>query len=252
MSDVAKQLNWLDTVPDEPSFTLRRSARARRLSVRVHRDARVEVIAPLRLAERRINEFLALHRNWIRERLEVALRERVAPQPFPPQWIHLPAFGETWRLHLAGGLGPLRLRTRPFGLLEASGDTRGPTALRRALLGWLLRHSRQRLARELAEAARQHGFQYASMALRRQRTRWGSCSTRGTISLNVCLAFQPADVLRYLLIHELAHTRHMNHSPAFWSCVGAACPDWQRLDRALLDGWRHVPDWVFDPGRQQP
>ncbi len=242
----AEQLNWLDQSPDEPSFTLRRSARARRLSVRVHRDARVEVVAPQRLAERSIADFLTRHRDWIRQRLEVALRQRVPPQPFPPEQVLLHAFDETWRVHLAGGRGPVRVRARQSGLLEVSGDTACKASLRRALLGWLIRHSRERLAGALAQAAQLHGFRYAAMSVRRQRTRWGSCSTRGTISLNVCLAFQPPEVLRYLLIHELAHTRHMNHSPAFWACVAAACPDWQRLDRALIEGWRHVPHWVFE------
>lgn len=244
----AQQLNWLDLASEEPAFTLRRSSRARRLSVRVHRDARIEVVAPQRLAERSIADFLTRHRDWIRGRLKVALSQRAPPQPFPPELVVLPAFGEAWRLHLGGGRGVLRVRTRESGLLELSGATDCRASVHRALLGWLMRHSRERLAAELAQAAQQHGFRYVAMSLRRQRTRWGSCSTRGTISLNVCLAFQPAEVLRYLLIHELAHTRHMNHSAAFWSCVAAACPDWRRLDRALLDGWRHVPHWVFERG----
>ena len=50
--------------------------------------------------------------------------------------------------------------------------------------------------------------------------------------------------LRYLLIHELSHTRHMNHSRAFWDCVGRFCPDYRQLDRQLLDGWRRVPSWL--------
>jgi predicted metal-dependent hydrolase len=251
MYDAARQLNWLDLAPEEPSFTLRRSPRARRLSVRVHRDASVEVIAPPRLAERSITEFLARHRDWILARRETALRQRVPPQAFPPQRLLLPAFGETWHLHLAGGQGSLRVRARQAGLLEVSGHIAARMPLRRAMLSWLLRHSRERLEAELGRLAQSHGFSYRAMSLRRQRTRWGSCSTRGTISLNVCLAFQPAEVMRYLLIHELAHTRHMNHSAAFWSCVSAVCPDWQRLDRALLDGWRHVPHWVFERGENR-
>ncbi len=51
--------------------------------------------------------------------------------------------------------------------------------------------------------------------------------------------------MQYLLVHELSHTRHMNHSPAFWACVANCCPDWQVFDRELLQGWRRVPSWVF-------
>jgi predicted metal-dependent hydrolase len=81
--------------------------------------------------------------------------------------------------------------------------------------------------------------------IRRQRTRWGSCSVKGTISLNVCGIFQEPDVLRYLLIHELSHTRHMNHSRRFWSLVESLEPDYRRLDRELLQGWQRVPGWMF-------
>ena len=81
--------------------------------------------------------------------------------------------------------------------------------------------------------------------IRRQRSRWGSCSTRGTISLNCCLMFQRPQVVRYLMIHELSHTVQMNHSRRFWQTVSRHCPDYRRLDRELLDGWRRVPSWVF-------
>ena len=83
------------------------------------------------------------------------------------------------------------------------------------------------------------------MILRRQRTRWGSCSAAGTISLNVCLMFQRPEVVRYLMVHELCHRRHMNHSDRFWQLVESFEPGWRALDAELLKGWRHVPGWVF-------
>jgi hypothetical protein len=83
------------------------------------------------------------------------------------------------------------------------------------------------------------------LQLRWQRTRWGSCSRHGTISLNGCLLFQPPEVLRYLMVHELAHLQHMNHSPRFWHCVARYEPDWKRLDAELLQGWRRVPSWLL-------
>ena len=68
---------------------------------------------------------------------------------------------------------------------------------------------------------------------------------RGTISLNACLLFQRAAVVDYLIVHELTHVKHMNHSPRFWQAVEAACADWRALDRELVRGWRTVPRWVF-------
>ena len=125
-----------------------------------------------------------------------------------------------------------------------SGDVGPPQQLKDALRRWLVARAHTVLSDHLADCAREFGFTYERLGIRRQRTRWGSCSTRGTISLNCCILFQPPEVLRYLLIHELSHTRHMNHSRAFWQCVARCCPDYRKLDRQLLDGWRRVPSWV--------
>jgi predicted metal-dependent hydrolase len=88
--------------------------------------------------------------------------------------------------------------------------------------------------------------------IRSQRRRWGSCSTRGTISLNLCLLFQRQAVLQYLMVHELAHLRHMNHGPRFWELVGQYEPQWREFDLELTRGWSQVPRWllvaVFEPG----
>jgi predicted metal-dependent hydrolase len=68
---------------------------------------------------------------------------------------------------------------------------------------------------------------------------------RGTISLNACLLFQRAEVVDYLIVHELMHVGHMNHSARFWQAVEKHCPQWRALDRELLQGWRNVPRWPF-------
>jgi hypothetical protein len=117
--------------------------------------------------------------------------------------------------------------------------------VRRALRDWLALEARALLGPALAQCARDMGVQYRRIAIRRQRTRWGSCSTRGTISLNGGLLFQTPQVMRYLLVHELVHTRHMNHSRSFWTEVARHCPEHARLDAELLDGWRRVPSWVL-------
>jgi predicted metal-dependent hydrolase len=89
------------------------------------------------------------------------------------------------------------------------------------------------------------GLAVRRLQVRRQRTRWASCSTRGTISLNVCLLFQPPEVVHYLFVHELTHMRHMNHSPRFWSAVAEVEPRWRELDAALGRGWQQVPGWLL-------
>jgi hypothetical protein len=102
-----------------------------------------------------------------------------------------------------------------------------------------------RLEPRLEALAKSTGVAYERLSIRRQRSRWGSCSVRGTISLNACLLFQRPEVVDYLIVHELTHVQHMNHSKRFWQAVERNCPAWRALDRELLQGWRRVPRWIF-------
>ena len=223
---------------------IRVSARARRLSIRVYPDARVECVVPPRARPREIEAFIAAHREWIESRRAIALRNRPEPQPFPPAAIELRMSAELWRLQVLGDAGALRLREAGQGILRATGGASTPR-LRAGLRTWLLRAARTRLEPRVAAIAHAMGVHYSQVSIRRQRSRWGSCSARGTISLNCCLLFQRPEVVDYLIVHELTHVKHMNHSARFWQAVERHCPDWRALDRELVQGWRHVPSWIF-------
>jgi len=217
-------------IGDSPQ--IRVSTRARRLSVRVYPDARVELVVPPRARPRDVQDFMAAHREWIDAKRAQALCNRPTPQVFPPPAVEFPLTGEHWRLHIAGGAGAIRIAERGTGdagrVLRVSGMG-GPTAVRKALRAWLLRAARPRLEPLVAALS----------------ARCGICSARGTISLNVCLLFQPPAVVDYLIVHELTHVKHMNHSVRFWAAVERNCADWRALDAELVQGWRHVPRWVF-------
>jgi predicted metal-dependent hydrolase len=222
---------------------IRVSRRARRLAVRVYPDARVEVVVPPRARPREVEAFLAAQRDWIESKRAQALRNRPAPEMFPPLSLALACTGEILRLHVAGGSGRLRM-VEKGGLLEVSGAFT-PSSLGAALRRWLLGAARARLEPRLAALAESTGVAYQRLSIRRQRSRWGSCSVRGTISLNACLLFQRPEVVDYLIVHELMHVRHMNHSNRFWQAVERHCAEWHALDRELLQGWRRVPRWIF-------
>jgi predicted metal-dependent hydrolase len=232
--------------PHTPS--IRVSARARRLSIRVYPDARVEVVVPPRARARDVEHFIASHREWIDTRRAAALRNRPAPEAFPPARIEMALAASGWRVHLAGGDDRVRI-TQLGGdagerVLRITGVATGPS-VRSALRAWLLRTARALLEPRVARLATAVGVSYRQVSVRRQRSRWGSCSARGTISLNACLLFQRPEVVDYLIVHELMHVKHMNHSSRFWQAVERNCADWRALDRELVQGWRHVPRWVF-------
>jgi len=231
-----------ERIGDSP--LIRVSARARRLSIRVYPDARVEVVVPPRARPREVELFITAQREWIDNKRAIALRSRPEPQPFPPATLDLRALCEVWHLQLAGGAGPLRIKDAGGSVLRVTGVA-AKGRMRAALRTWLMRTAHERLAPRVAALAAATGVSYSRISVRRQRSRWGSCSARGTISLNCCLLFQRPCVVDYLIVHELMHVRHMNHSARFWQAVERHCPDWRALDRELVKGWRDVPRWVF-------
>jgi predicted metal-dependent hydrolase len=247
MSTAALQQLPLLSDPAGSDWRVRRSGRARRLSVRVFRDGGVEIVVPARVGPQLVAAFVARHREWIER------QQRRVPTidcSFPPSQIVLGALGETWLCRVVPQ-GPL-LREYGAGGNDPGGGgvlelclTRGELAVRRALLGWLVAHAAAALQPALAALALRMGHSYRRLQVRTQRTRWGSCSTRGTISLNCCLLFHRPEVVRYLCVHELAHLAHMNHSARFWQHVARFEPQWRELDRELARGWGVVPGWLL-------
>ena len=227
-----------------PGWHVRISRRARRLSMRVFPGGRVEVVVPPGVGIPAIERFVARHRDWAeRQSREFAL---LAPHGHVrrPQAIELALPGRRWSVeYQPAGRGAVQ--DAGDGRLVVRTTAHSDRDLSAALLRWLTRIASDELGRRLDALAEETGIGYARLHLRRQRTRWGSCSAAGTISLNVCLMFQRPAVVRYLMVHELCHRRHMNHSGRFWRLVESFEPDWRALDRELLQGWRHVPAWVF-------
>lgn len=97
----------------------------------------------------------------------------------------------------------------------------------------------------LAELNQQYGFPYKLVSIRNQKTRWGSCSKSGTLSFNYRLLFVDSAIRDYVLVHELCHTQHMNHSVRFWQLVARAVPNYRQLRAALHALDRGVPGTAY-------
>jgi hypothetical protein len=227
-----------------PGWHVRISRRARRLSMRVIPGGRVEVVVPPGVGIPAIERFVSSHREWAEKRareLELSAPDVAARRP---DEVSLTLLQRSWRIDYREGR---RRSVREFGGDRLEVRTAGSSHQHAgdALLPWLSRMAAAHLVPRLDELAGAMGLDYRRVQLRRQRTRWGSCSSTGTISLNVSLMFQRREVVRYLMIHELCHRRHLNHSQQFWRLVESFEPDWRSLDAELLRGWRNVPAWVF-------
>jgi predicted metal-dependent hydrolase len=241
MKPQGTQLSLFETPSLNDPFAVRVSPRARRLTARVHVGGRVEIVVPIGVNARTVRDFVQRFTPWI-DRKVAAMQCFAAPSdPVPPE-IGFAVTGERFAIEWHRG-ARRSLEHRLNRIIVQAPDERGARAL---LRGWLKRAAYERLAPRLLRMAKELNFPIQRVSIRCQRTRWGSCSTRGTVSLNCSLVFLESEVVRYLFVHELAHTKHMNHSPSFWRLVEKIEPDYRRLDRELLAGWRTVPGWVFN------
>ncbi|SHJ48826.1 hypothetical protein SAMN05444000_10987 [Shimia gijangensis] len=197
-------------LPGNPpiSITLRRSARARRISLRVSRlDGRVSLTLPKGVPEREGLAFVREKEAWVRGQLDQRPdRVRVA------LGIDLPVEGRLLRLRDGTGRS---IRVQDGEMLVPGAADR--TAAR--VQGFLKQIARERLAAASDRYAERLGRKYTRITLRDTRSRWGSCSSAGALMYSWRLVMAPAGVLEYVAAHEVAHLAEMNHSPAFWARV---------------------------------
>lgn len=237
-----RQLGLLE--PDAEVIRVRESTRARRMTIHVTPHFGVEVVVPPRTPARDVQRFVSAHLEWIEETEEELASSAPPFDRSLPADIHLPALDEHWRVRYRRtserGVHATEL---DGGVLELRGAVHDEAACRARLRRWLADKARAGLGPWLERLSERTGLSYRKMQVRGQRTRWGSCSTQRTISLNFSLLFLARPLARYLMIHELCHTRHMNHGPRFWALVESHEPNARALDAALGEAWREVPGW---------
>ena len=228
-----------------PGFSVRESGRAKRLSIKVFPRGQVEVVVPRRTKPFEVEAFVSENQEWI-ERARASFAVDHPPQTFElPNLIHLPAIGTVTRVRYVRGSNATSVRYRyTRGVLTLSGQTGNDAHCVDAIRRWLSASAKREFAPRLKALSVLTESPYAKMHVRAQRSCWGSRSSSGTISLNLCLLFLAPELLRYLLIHELCHGRHMNHSKRFWKRVGRFEPEYRQRDRALGESWREVPGWL--------
>ena len=214
-------------------ITLRRSARARRFSLRVSRlDGRVTLSLPTRARESDALAFAHAQEGWIRRALEAV------PGQAALRWgAAFPLEGRL--LRLAPGEGRL-IRAEGDSLLIPGAEDLLP----RRLSAYLKLRARDRLAAASDRYAAALGLPYRSLTLRDTRSRWGSCTHDGRLMYSWRLIMAPPAVLDYVAAHEVAHLAQMNHSAAFWAEVTRLCPGyaaprgWLKAQGQGLHAWR--------------
>ena len=206
----------------------RRHARARNYVLRLHFNKTVIVTIPRQGTRKFAREFVASRKSWLEKQWRILEARRAPPLVLRPGMeillrgrpvvLELRRDGENWELQFGAERSPLAY---PAG------------NLRPALENHLRNAARIELARRVRELARQHASIVKHIVIRNQKSRWGSCSCNGTISLNWRLIQLPDQVRDYIIVHELMHLRELNHSPRFWREVEKACPDYRQAEEWL-------------------
>lgn len=229
---------------ESPEYRWRRSTRAKQLQVRITPWQGIEVVIPTHTSKERVRAFLARQRQWIRSTWSEMQAQLTDADQELPRELDLQALGEHWQVHYRHGTATgVRIGTAGRSLIvqhAGADDSRCRAALRR----WLTRRARVYLEPQALRLGALMQAGYRRLQIRGQTSRWGSCSSNGTLSLNYKLLFLEPRLVRYLLVHELGHARVLSHSPRFWKLVARYEPRWRELDRELGEAWRDVPAWV--------
>ncbi len=190
----------------------------------IQRNGTLTVRAPLRMSEVRIQEFIQSHAEWIR-----AKQAQAKASPPPPKKHYVG--GETF-LYL-GKEYLLTIVARQRSALTFSGSKfhlakSKLSKARQAFIRWYKAQALAIISERVAFHANKNQFTYRKIRISSARTRWGSCSTNGTLSFTWRLILAPPEVIDYVVVHELAHTQIKNHSPKFWHRVAEIMPEFKQ------------------------
>lgn len=230
-----KNVNYKDI----GSVLYRKNNRARNISIRINSHGEVKVTVPAWCSFHRAESFVFEKRSWISAKLikiERKTEENLAWKAGDQVFLR------NGKISILEGIGPhyrVVSGNGEYSLLlpeEFQYDNKSQREEVKELLAQIgLREAKRQLPLVLKECAKSHKLEYERLTVRRMRTRWGSCSSRNRISLSSALIFLPEDLIEYVCLHELVHTIHKNHSPAFWSALEDLLPGALQLRKKLRD-----------------
>ena len=222
-------------------YVFKRVPRRRHVHILVNDEGMLEVRAPWRFSLQKAREVLHENAEWVLSSLDTA-RERLAGRPRLVTGTHLPLLDGSLRLEVRPRAQidmfectrPSRSHVERRGTaLRVSTASLGDAELRALIERWYRREAATYLAERVEHYSPQLGVRPSRVTIRGQRSRWGSCSGKGTVSLNWRLMMVPSALADYVVVHELCHLRHMNHSPQFWAMVAGVVPDCRQRRRSL-------------------
>ncbi len=228
-------------------YTVRISPRAKHVRLSIGANKGLEVIVPRGFDHHQIPGILMAQKDWITKNIARSKQPQPEiPSHVLPEVICLKAIDENWNVLYAETHGT-SYRITPTGKHELclSGPDRHVRTMASLLNKWLINHGKRHLPGRLERLRQAHDFPTISrIQVRNQKSRWASCSAKGTVSLNAKLLFIDPELVDYILIHELCHLIHLDHSPKFWNTVAKHMADFRTHENLLKQAWQEIPAWT--------
>jgi predicted metal-dependent hydrolase len=236
-----------------PPYKIRRSQRARLIRLNITPTEGLVIVVPWRVSKFQAIEFLYNRRSWVEKHLSLL---NVSDQFIQEDKIQLPdkielgALSQRWQVRYE--YQPETKKVNIFYQEDhviLSGNINEPTLCFHRLGSWVKETAKIHLTKLMHSISQETELRFSDITFRTQKTLWGSCSKNNNISLNYKLLFLPYEVVRYVLIHELCHTVHFNHSRRFWNLLAKFEPNYKALRKELRLADKYVPKWfyVFKP-----
>jgi hypothetical protein len=229
--------NW--TIPE---YSIRESKRVRRVTIKVSSWTGLEVVVPVGFKRSEIPKILQSKARWIQRSLA---RTHPVEELTRPESVQLGMLDEAW--HADYSLAPterVRVSEQAGNVLLLTGPVADPVLVAGGLNQWLQKRAKDVLAPWLGRLSEELALPFSRVSVRRQRTKWGSCSAEKSISLNRNLLFLPEPMARYVLVHELCHVRRLDHSKRFWSLLETFEPNARQTAAKVRLEADSVPRWA--------
>lgn len=225
-----------------PPYTIKKNVRAKRISMRITPQNGLEIVIPKKETQQRAIEFLNSKYNWVQKYRH--LLQETRQEISVPEVIQLLTINETWAVKRADL--PI---DRPLLLCNEQQKTifihsRNSDSALLLIKDWLKEKAGIHLPELLKLYSQKYHLPFTDVKVRFQRSRWGSCSANKAINLNCKLLLLPANLTHYIMVHELIHTIHFDHSPRFWEAVEKIIPDQRQLRNQLKNFEHELGNWL--------
>lgn len=228
-------------------YSIKISNRAKRVNLKFTAEEGLVVTVPKRYNKKKIPEVLARHELWLNKmnkKFQTERQQRLN-EPILPEKIILTALNEKWHVfYKQTAISTVRIKQKE-NVIVVYGNIKQQNLCLKALRNWLKEKARETFKALLKKHTSNMQVDYTSLRVANQKSRWGSCSSNKSISLNMKMLFLAENIMNYVIIHELSHITHMNHSAKFWDHVNKFEPNYKTYDKELRSSWKNIPRFML-------